>query len=59
VPVRRESLRHLSTTRQTAAYAALRAHASRSTYERMLRQTLRGLAQRIRLLDKEIRADER
>jgi hypothetical protein len=37
----------------------LRAQARHGTSERILRQTLRSLAQRIRLLDKEIRANER
>jgi transposase len=37
----------------------LRAHARHSTTERVLRQTLRSLAQQIRLLDKDIRANER
>ncbi len=55
----RDSLRHKSTPRQTAACAVLRTHASHSTSERILRQTLRALAQQIRLLDKEIRANER
>jgi transposase len=55
----RDSLRHKSTPRQTAACAVLRTHASYSTSERVLRQTLRTLAQQIRGLDKEIRANER
>jgi len=55
----RESLRHQSTPRQTAACAVLRAYGRHSTSERILRQTLRTLAQQIRLLDKEIRANER
>jgi len=37
----------------------LRAHARHSTTERVLRQTLRSLAQQIRLLDKDIRTNER
>lgn len=55
----RESLRHQTTPRQTATCAVLRTHARHSTSERILRQTLRGLAQQIRLLDKHIRANER
>jgi transposase len=55
----RESLRHKTTPRQTAACVMLRTHARHSTAERILRQTLRALAQQIRLLDKEIRANER
>jgi transposase len=55
----RERLRHQSTPRQTAACAALRVLARHDPSQRILRQTLRGLAQRIRLLDKEIRANER
>jgi transposase len=54
----RESLRRLSTPRQTAACAVLRVHPSDGVTERILRQTLGTLAQRIRLLDKEIRANE-
>jgi hypothetical protein len=54
----REPLRRLSTPRQTAACASLRALARHTPAERILRQTLRGLAQHIRLLDKEIRANE-
>jgi hypothetical protein len=52
----RDSLRRLSTLRQTAACAA---HTSHNTDERVLRQTVRSLAQRIGLLDKEIRTNER
>jgi transposase len=55
----REPLRRLSTPRQTAACAVMRISAHQSTADRVLRQTLRNLAQRIRLLDKEIRANER
>jgi len=55
----REPLRHKSTPRQTAACAVLRAHARHSASEGVMRQTLPGLAQQIRLLDKEIRANER
>jgi transposase len=55
----RESLRHQSTPRQTAACAMLRVHAKHAPAERVLRQTLRSLAQQIRLLDKDIRANER
>ncbi|MGC5023079.1 IS110 family transposase [Micromonospora sp. DT47] len=55
----REPLRRQSTPRQTAACALLRVHARHTPAERVLRQTLRSLAQRIRLLDKEIRANER
>jgi hypothetical protein len=55
----RESLRHQSTPRQTAACAVLRAYGRHSTSEQILRQMLRTLAQQIRLLDKEIRAIER
>jgi len=54
----REPLRRLSTPRQTAACARLRALARHTPAERILRQTLRTLGQRIRLLDKEIRANE-
>jgi hypothetical protein len=55
----REQLRRLSTPRQTAACARRRVHAGQPTAERVRRQTLRSLAQRIRLLDNEIRANER
>jgi transposase len=55
----REPLRRQSTPRQTGACAVLRVHPRHSPAERVLRQTLRSLAQRIRLLDKEIRANER
>ncbi|MFG2059160.1 IS110 family transposase [Micromonospora sp. NPDC048930] len=55
----REPLRRQSTPRQTAACALLRVHPRHTRTERVLRQTLRSLAQRIRLLDKEIRANER
>jgi transposase len=55
----RERLRHKSTPRQTAACAVLRALARHEPAERVLHQTLRNLAQQIRLLDKEIRANER
>jgi transposase len=55
----RERLRHASTPRQTAACAVLRTLARHEPSERVLRQTVRSLAQRIRLLDKEIRANER
>jgi transposase len=55
----RQPLRGQSTPKQTAACAVLRAHARHSTTERVLRQTLRSLAQQIRLLDKDIRANER
>ena len=55
----REPLRRQSTPRQTAACAVLRLHARHTPAERVLRQTLRSLAQRIRLLDQEIRANER
>ena len=55
----RESLRHKTTPRQTAACVALRTHARHSSSERALRQTLRNLAQQIRQQDKEIRANER
>ena len=54
----REPLRRLSTPRQTAACASLRALARHTPAQRILRQTLRGLASHIRLLDKEIRANE-
>lgn len=53
----REPLRRLSTPRQTAACAALRAHARHTATDRALRQTLRGLARQIRLLEQEIRAN--
>src|SRR5439155_6115451 len=49
----------LSTPRQTAVCARLRAHAGQPTAERIHRQTLRSLAQRIRSLDTEIRANQR
>jgi transposase len=55
----RERLRHASTPRQTAACAVLRTLTRHDPAQRILRQTLRSLAQRIRLLDKEIRANER
>jgi hypothetical protein len=55
----RESLRHTFDSRQTAAFALLRVHARHSRSERVLRQTARCLAQQIRLLYKEIRANER
>jgi transposase len=55
----REPLRHQSTPRQTAACAVLRTHPQHTPTERVLRQTLRSLAQQIRLLDKEIRANQR
>jgi transposase len=55
----REQLRRLSTPRQTATCARLRVTAGQPTADRVHRQTLRSLAQRIRLLDKEIRANER
>jgi transposase len=55
----REPLRRQSTPRQTAACALLRVDVRHSPAERVLRQTLRSLAQRIRLLDKQIRANER
>jgi transposase len=55
----RERLRHLSTARQTAACAALRTNAGHDPLERVRRQTLRHLAQQIRLLDKELRSNER
>jgi transposase len=55
----REQLRRLSTPRQTAVCARLRVNAGQPTADRVHRQTLRSLAQRIRLLDKEIRANER
>jgi transposase len=55
----RESLRRLSTPRQTAACAVLRVNPREPLEDRVRRQTLRSLAQRIRLLDKEIRANER
>jgi transposase len=55
----RERLRHESTPRQTAACAVLRTQARHDPAERVLRSTLRALAQRIRLLDKEIRDNER
>ena len=55
----RESLRRLSTPRQTATCAVLRVNRREPTEDRVRRQTLRSLAQRIRLLDKEIRANER
>ena len=54
----RESLRHKSTPRQTAA-CALRAHCPAQLIGADLRQTLRTLAQQIRQLDKEIRANDR
>jgi len=57
--VLREPLRRLSTPRQTAACAVLRANPREPMEDRVRRQTLRSLAQRIRLLDKEIRANER
>jgi transposase len=41
----REPLRRLSTPRQTAVCAAFRAHTKHDTTERVLRQTLRQLAQ--------------
>jgi transposase len=55
----RESLRRLSTPRQTAACAVLRANPREPMEDRVRRQTLRSLALRIRLVDKEIRANER
>ncbi len=55
----REPLRRQSTPRQTAACAVLRVHVRHSPAERVLRQTLRSLAQHIRLLDKQIRGNER
>jgi transposase len=55
----REQLRRLSTPRQTATCARLRVAAGHPTADRIQRQTLRSLAQRIRLLDKEIRANQR
>ena len=55
----REPLRRLSTPRQAAACAVLRTHPNHTPAERVLRQTLRGLARQIRLLDKEIRANQR
>ena len=54
----REPLRHLTPPRQTAACARWRVDPRDSMEDRVQRQTLRGLAQRIRLLDKEIRANE-
>jgi transposase len=54
----REPLRRLTTPRQTAACARWRINPRDSAEDRVRRQTLRGLAQRIRLLDKEIRANE-
>ncbi|TYB40241.1 IS110 family transposase [Micromonospora sp. AP08] len=47
----REPLRRQSTPRQTAACALLHVHACHTPAERVLRQTLRSLAQRIRQLD--------
>ncbi|MGC9671590.1 IS110 family transposase [Planosporangium sp. 12N6] len=55
----RQSLRGLSTPRQTAACAGLRVLARLPIAERVLRQSLRGLARRIRSLDQEIRDNER
>jgi len=55
----REPMRRLSTPRQTAACAALRMNRREPMEDQIRRQTLRSLAQRIRLLDKEIRANER
>jgi transposase len=55
----REPLRRLSTPRQTAACATLRVLARHSPAELVLRETLRSLARQIRLLDKEIRANQR
>jgi transposase len=55
----RQSLRALSTPRQTVACARLRSHPSQPIAERVLRHSLRQLAQRIRLLDQELRANER
>ena len=55
----REALRGKSTPRQTQACAVMRIHARHNLTEQVLRRTLRSLAQQIRLLDKEIRANER
>jgi transposase len=55
----REPLRRQSTPRQTAACAVLRMQPKHTAAERVLRQTLRSLAQQIRQLDKDIRANER
>jgi len=48
----RESLRRLSTPRQTAACAVLRVNPREPTEDQVRRPTLRSLAQRIRLLDR-------
>ena len=53
----RDPLVRLSTPQQTAACARLRINSRQPAAERIRRQTLRNLAQRIRLLDKEIRAN--
>ncbi len=55
----REPLRRLSTPRQTAACAAMRVLTRHSPSERALRETLRSLARQIRLLDKQMRANQR
>jgi transposase len=55
----RERLRHLSTPRQTAVCTTLRINPQEPLVDQTRRQTLRTLAQRIRRLDKEIRANER